>query len=256
MAAKDSAGLLQSVTTPSDASPNAPDEAPVLPVATLSGSASVALPGDAGAPALDSALAQSLNTRGEPSAMAQITRPVLHADGTVSLMPAANAPAPLMGGGPISAPTAPLDAMPVLQPLADPDAWSQNLGDRLLMMAENGMQSARLKLHPEHLGPLEIRISVDDNGASRVSFSAHHPQTREALEHAIPKLRELFADQGLNLAHANVDSGRGAFAQRDMDARSDSWREWTGDDFDEPLAPLATAWSIGRASERRVDVFV
>jgi hypothetical protein len=88
-----------------------------------------------------------------------------------------------------------------------------------------------------------------------VHFSAHHAQTREALEGAIPRLRELFADQGLSLTQANVDSGRSAFAQRDFQAGAPPWR---GPDRDAPDLPTAaaTAWRMARPSERRLDVLV
>lgn len=111
------------------------------------------------------------------------------------------------------------EQLPTLQPAGDQEAWSKGLGERLLLMVDKGLQSARLRLHPEHLGPMEIRIHVDEDGATRVLFSAHHGQTREALEQTIPRLHELFAEQGLNLSQANVDAGRqGAFDRQQGDA--------------------------------------
>jgi flagellar hook-length control protein FliK len=194
--------------------------------------------------------------RAEPPASSSNTRSPVSFD---SLLPAAanvNLTAPVTDLRTTAATPPPLDVLPVLQPLADTEAWSQNLGDRLLMLADNGLQSARLKLHPEHLGPLEIRIAVDDDGGTQVWFSAHHAQTRDALENAIPRLRELFADQGLNLAHANVDSGRGAFAQRDFTLPTSTGQDWAHDDAEAPGAAAATVWQLARPSERRVDVFV
>ena len=37
-----------------------------------------------------------------------------------------------------------------------------------------------------------------------VQFGAAHADTRNALENALPRLREMFASQGLSLADANV----------------------------------------------------
>jgi flagellar hook-length control protein FliK len=70
-------------------------------------------------------------------------------------------------------------------------------------MAHQGVESASLKLSPEHLGPLEIHISVNAGDAS-VWFGAQQADTRAALEQALPHLREMFAAQGLTLADANV----------------------------------------------------
>jgi flagellar hook-length control protein FliK len=65
------------------------------------------------------------------------------------------------------------------------------------------MHSASLKLSPEHLGPLEIQISVQDDRAT-VWFGAAHAETRTALEQALPRLRELLQSQGLSLTDAGV----------------------------------------------------
>jgi flagellar hook-length control protein FliK len=81
--------------------------------------------------------------------------------------------------------------------------WSDEIGTHLTMMAANGREAASLRLTPEHLGPLEIRISMKDGEAS-VLFNASNPDTRSALEQSLPRLRELFASQGLVLADANV----------------------------------------------------
>jgi flagellar hook-length control protein FliK len=82
-------------------------------------------------------------------------------------------------------------------------AWSDEIGARLMLMAQRGVASASLRLAPEHLGPLDVRISMRDSTAS-VWFGAAQPDTRAALEQALPRLRELFAAQGLNLTHAGV----------------------------------------------------
>jgi flagellar hook-length control protein FliK len=71
------------------------------------------------------------------------------------------------------------------------------------MMNARGQQEGSLSLTPEHLGPLEVRISVSQNTAS-IWFGAQHADTRAALTESLPRLRELFADAGLALGHAGV----------------------------------------------------
>ena len=93
-------------------------------------------------------------------------------------------------------------ARPLHTPVGAP-AWSEEVGARITMMVEQGRQSASLRLSPEHLGPLEIRLSVAD-GEAKVWFGAAHADTRAAIEHALPRLRELFAAQGLSLTDAGV----------------------------------------------------
>jgi flagellar hook-length control protein FliK len=90
--------------------------------------------------------------------------------------------------------------------------WKDELGTQLTWMAMNGREAASLKLSPEHLGPLEVRISVREGEAS-VYFNASNPDTRSALEQSLPRLRELFAAQGMVLTDAGVsrDAPRNAF---------------------------------------------
>lgn len=82
-------------------------------------------------------------------------------------------------------------------------AWHDELGNQLTMMAHRGLDSASLKLSPEHLGPLEIRISMREGEAS-VWFGANNADTRSALDQSLPKLKEMFAAQGMVLADAGV----------------------------------------------------
>jgi flagellar hook-length control protein FliK len=91
---------------------------------------------------------------------------------------------------------------PVHTPVGS-SAWADEIGTRVVMMTESGNHTASLKLSPEHLGPLEINITVRDEKAS-VWFGAAHADTRAAIETALPRLREMFEAQGLSLADAGV----------------------------------------------------
>lgn len=91
---------------------------------------------------------------------------------------------------------------PVHQPVGSA-AWADEIGTRVVMMTESGNHTASLKLSPEHLGPLEINITVRDDKAS-VWFGAAHADTRAAIETALPRLREMLESQGLSLADAGV----------------------------------------------------
>jgi flagellar hook-length control protein FliK len=88
--------------------------------------------------------------------------------------------------------------------------WTEELGTKLTWMAHQGIESASLQLSPEHLGPLQVSISVH-NGQASVWFGAAQPDTRTALQQSLPQLRQLFANQGLTLADTGVsrDSPQG-----------------------------------------------
>jgi flagellar hook-length control protein FliK len=93
-------------------------------------------------------------------------------------------------------------ARPVNVPVGSAQ-WADEIGSRMTMMVEQGKHTASLRLSPEHLGPLEVRITMNGDQAS-VQFGAAHADTRNAIENALPRLREMFASQGLSLADANV----------------------------------------------------
>ena len=116
---------------------------------------------------------------------------------------------------------------PPLRSQIGTSAWTDELGARLTLMAHQGLTSASLRLTPDHLGPVEVKISVRDSSAS-VWFGASQADTRAALEQALPRLRELFAAQGLNLTNAGVsgESPRGApHSPRTTVAPGDAARE-------------------------------
>ncbi len=64
-------------------------------------------------------------------------------------------------------------------------------------------QVAEMNLNPPHLGPLEMRITLENNQAN-INFTSMHAVVRDSLEAAVPRLREMLADNGLNLIDVNV----------------------------------------------------
>jgi flagellar hook-length control protein FliK len=98
--------------------------------------------------------------------------------------------------------------LPPLQPQGDASAFAGGLADRLLSLGGPGSHSARLKLHPEHLGELDVEITMDD-GTAQVWFGTTSSQAREAIEGTLPRLREMFAEQGIQLTRTQVDAGGG-----------------------------------------------
>lgn len=84
--------------------------------------------------------------------------------------------------------------------------WDHQLGQKVVWMVNGGEQSATLTLNPPDLGPLQVVLSVSNDQAS-VAFTAAQPEVREALEQALPKLRETMGDAGITLGDASVSAG-------------------------------------------------
>jgi len=72
------------------------------------------------------------------------------------------------------------------------------------MMAQHGPRVAHIQLDPPELGAMQIRIHMHGGDQVSVSFSSPNPMVREALEQQMPRLRDMFADQGLNLQDLSV----------------------------------------------------
>jgi flagellar hook-length control protein FliK len=126
------------------------------------------------------------------------------------------APVALTSPQPTPLASAPKSELPSLdiQPSLQSKAWSRVLSSRVVWMASEGIQQASLKLNPANLGPVEVRLHVHNEQAS-VTFIAQSSATRDALEQAFPRLRESFADNGLELTDADVSDQASHQAKED-----------------------------------------
>lgn len=88
--------------------------------------------------------------------------------------------------------------------LDSPD-WSRQMTQQVSVMLKGNMQKAEIKLNPANLGPLEIKLSMSDDRAS-ITFVAQHAPVRDAIEQAMPRLREMLEQQGLNLSDVDVST--------------------------------------------------
>ena len=128
-------------------------------------------------------------------------------------------------------------------------SWATELGTRLHWMTGAGIGSASLRLTPAELGPVEVKISVHQNAAS-VWFSAAQPDTRTALEQALPRLKELFSAQGMNLAQAGVSDQSARSAPREREPHASGARAAAGRELTATSIPSAT-----RAHQGLIDTY-
>lgn len=83
------------------------------------------------------------------------------------------------------------------------ERWTQEVGDKLSWMVTKQESSATLVLNPPHMGRVEVSVTINGDQAS-ASFVSANPAVREALENAIPRLKEVLADAGVQLGQAQV----------------------------------------------------
>lgn len=87
--------------------------------------------------------------------------------------------------------------------------WGRAVGEQMIWFVSQNIRSASLRLNPQHLGPMEMQVQMDGDKAS-IAFTSQHAQVRDALESALPRLREMFAANGLDLVNVNVSQHNGS----------------------------------------------
>lgn len=83
-------------------------------------------------------------------------------------------------------------------------AWADEFSQKITWIATQHTQSAELHLNPPHLGPLDVVLKISGDQAS-ATFTSPHAAVRDAIEQALPKLREMLADNGIMLGNAMVN---------------------------------------------------
>lgn len=93
-----------------------------------------------------------------------------------------------------------------VQPNVGSAGWDQAVGSKITWMVSAGMQSASLSLNPPDLGPMQVVLNVHNQQAD-ATFITAQPEVKQALEAAMPKLREMMDQAGIQLGQATVNTG-------------------------------------------------
>lgn len=102
------------------------------------------------------------------------------------------------------APVAAIHALSIASP-AGSAAFAQELGQQVAWLGNQDVKQARIRLHPEDLGQVDVKVSVQQHtGQVDVTFAAQHPAAVHALQQTLPQLDALLAQHGLSLGQANV----------------------------------------------------
>ena len=82
--------------------------------------------------------------------------------------------------------------------------FSPNLALRIQWIYQQALSSAEILMDPPELGPLSVKIS-NNRGETNILFQVTNPATKDVIEDNLAKLKELLADQGINLGDAQVE---------------------------------------------------
>jgi flagellar hook-length control protein FliK len=116
--------------------------------------------------------------------------------------------------------------------------------------------TAEIHVNPPNLGPVSVTVNVDNNTAS-ATFVAAHAATRDAINDAMPRLKEMLAGSGISLGQVTVSAesfshGGGANAQQAYVPRDNSA---TGSVPPGAAAPLVSPVKTVAAPQGLVDTF-
>jgi flagellar hook-length control protein FliK len=121
--------------------------------------------------------------------------------------PTTQAPAPALTVAAVATASPPLRLQ--IDAAVGTAAWNTDLGQQVTWMVREKIQVAELHLNPPDLGPLDIKLTVGEHETTAV-FTSPHGAVREAIESALPRLREVLAESGVTLGNTSVtaDSSR------------------------------------------------
>lgn len=132
----------------------------------------------------------------------------------------AQAMAPVHAAGGATPSTAPAltaaattDALPAA---VGSGAWSHQISQQVVQMVQQGPHDVQLQLHPASLGLLAVHLHMDGSSV-QVSFVTQQAQVVQAVQQALPTLRDALAGAGAQLGNAWVGQqgqGRGGGSMR------------------------------------------
>jgi flagellar hook-length control protein FliK len=147
-------------------------------------------------------------------------------------------------------------AAPSISTPVGAEGWDQALGQRVVWMVAQRNPVAEIHVNPPNLGPLTVKVDVADN-TMNATFVAAHAATRDAINDAMPHLKEMLANSGIALGQVTVSaesfsqgggaSTRQAYVPRDANA--------TASTQPDAGAPLVTPVRTGPAPQGLVDTF-
>jgi flagellar hook-length control protein FliK len=149
----------------------------------------------------------------------------------------------------------PLPAMPVA-PRVGSAEWGSAVGEKMMWMANQSHQVAELHLNPPNLGPLEVRLTINNDQASAL-FVSHHSAVRDAIETALPRLREMLADNGITLGNTSVGSESFSQQQQAFEQRGGGKEGGRGAGVMDDIVGrvVSNAVSAGMSRDGMVDIF-
>jgi flagellar hook-length control protein FliK len=97
----------------------------------------------------------------------------------------------------------PPENAPAVEAAVGSARWGEQLASQVVVLVRDGTHTAHIQMTPPELGPVRAQIRIDD-GVASVVLSASVHETREALDAALPALRDALAESGIALGESSI----------------------------------------------------
>ncbi len=116
--------------------------------------------------------------------------------------------------------------------------WQKAFSQRVVWSVGNA-QSAQLRLNPAELGRIDIQVNIDNDKAN-VVFTTQQGVVKEAIEQALPRLRDMLAEQGVDLENVeifqdNFNQGQAGTNNGSSQQQEVENRQWSASSDDEQV---------------------
>ncbi len=131
--------------------------------------------------------------------------------------------------------------------------FADETAQKVTWMVKNGLAEAEIRVRPADLGPISVRIEMNQNEAL-ISFAVTQPESRAAVQDALHRLTEMLAEQGVSLGEASV--GGRDFTQQPRDGSGSGRSRLTFSPGTQRLSDVVPATRLRDAQARgMVDTF-
>lgn len=129
--------------------------------------------------------------------------------------------------------------------------WGEAVTEKVMWMSSKGIKEATIQLDPPELGSLQIKVGLTQDQA-QVSFTVQNPSVREALDQQSMRLREMFAEDGLNLTDVDVSDQ----SSQEESGEEQGQRSFGQDSHSEPDEMLTTPIQSNNHSYSLIDAYI
>ena len=135
----------------------------------------------------------------------------------------------------------------------EPQQFAGEMATHVRVLKSQSGGEVKLNLHPAELGRMSISVSTEGN-ETRVAFVVETSQARQAVETALPRLRDMLEDAGLSLSDSDVSEQRDP--QAGADERGPGSSRGGANSSDSEDVSATTVLSVTMDPDRLVDTYI